>query len=181
MVLPKRLQAPRASIVAVVIVGFSFLVSSVIVLERGSIIERHSRRPRFDCQTVFEKIERRSTSAMLAGHGRATGRACGARPELPEPPWRRAQPPPRAPITREAIVEAALAVLNKEGIEGLSMRRVAEELGTGAASLYWHVRNKEELFQLIFDRVTREIVLPSPIPPAGRNSSSSSGCKCDRS
>ena len=85
-------------------------------------------------------------------------------PELPEPPWRRAQAPPRAPITREAIVEAALAVLNKEGIEGLSMRRVAEELGTGAASLYWHVRNKEELFQLIFDRVTREVVLPEPDP-----------------
>jgi AcrR family transcriptional regulator len=87
-----------------------------------------------------------------------------ATPELPEPPWRRAQPPPRAPITREAIVEAALAVLNKDGIDGLSMRRVAEELGTGAASLYWHVRNKEELFQLIFDRVTREIVLPEPDP-----------------
>jgi AcrR family transcriptional regulator len=83
---------------------------------------------------------------------------------LPAPPWRRTQPSPRAPITREAIVEAALAVLNKEGIDGLSMRRVAEELGTGAASLYWHVRNKEELFQLIFDRVTGEIVLPEPDP-----------------
>ena len=44
------------------------------------------------------------------------------------------------------------------------MRRVAEELGTGAASLYWHVRNKEELFQLVFDRVTREVVLPEPDP-----------------
>jgi AcrR family transcriptional regulator len=84
--------------------------------------------------------------------------------EMPEPPWHRAQPPPRAPITREAIVEAALAVLNKEGLEGLSMRRVADELGTGAASLYWHVRNKEELFQLIFDRVIREMVLPEPDP-----------------
>jgi AcrR family transcriptional regulator len=87
-----------------------------------------------------------------------------AQPEVPEPPWHRAQPPPRAPITREAIVEAALVVLNKVGMEGLSMRRVADELGTGAASLYWHVRNKEELFQLIFDRVTREVVLPEPDP-----------------
>jgi AcrR family transcriptional regulator len=86
------------------------------------------------------------------------------REELPEPPWHRSQPPPRAPITRDAIVEAALAVLNKDGLDGLSMRRVAEELGTGAASLYWHVRNKEELYQLIFDRVTREIVLPEPDP-----------------
>ena len=85
-------------------------------------------------------------------------------PEPPEPPWRRSPPPPRAPITREAIVDAALIVLNEVGMDGLSMRRVADELGTGAASLYWHVRNKEELFQLIFDRVTREIVLPEPDP-----------------
>ncbi|MGH9107581.1 MAG: TetR/AcrR family transcriptional regulator C-terminal domain-containing protein, partial [Acidimicrobiales bacterium] len=38
----------------------------------------------------------------------------------------------------------------------------AEELGTGAASLYWHVRNKEELFQLVFDRVMHEVSLPAP-------------------
>jgi AcrR family transcriptional regulator len=83
---------------------------------------------------------------------------------VPEPPWHRVAPPPRVPITREAIVEAALVVLDREGMDGLSMRRVAEELGTGAASLYWHVRNKEELFQLVFDRVIREIVLPEPDP-----------------
>jgi AcrR family transcriptional regulator len=83
---------------------------------------------------------------------------------IPEPPWHRASSPPRVPITRDAIVEAALMVLDKVGMDGLSMRRVAEELGTGAASLYWHVRNKDELFQLIFDRVTREVVLPEPDP-----------------
>jgi AcrR family transcriptional regulator len=84
--------------------------------------------------------------------------------DVPEPPWHRAEPPPRAPITRDAIVEAALVVLDREGMDGLSMRRVADELGTGAASLYWHVRNKDELFQLVFDRVTREVVLPEPDP-----------------
>jgi AcrR family transcriptional regulator len=49
-------------------------------------------------------------------------------------------------------------------MEGLSMRRVGEELGTGAGSLYWHVRNKEELFQLIFERVSGQMVLPEPDP-----------------
>jgi AcrR family transcriptional regulator len=84
---------------------------------------------------------------------------------VPEPPWRLApRSAPRVPLTREAIVEAALRVLDAEGMEGLSMRRVAEELGTGAASLYWHVRNKEELFQLIFERVTQETALPEPDP-----------------
>jgi AcrR family transcriptional regulator len=68
------------------------------------------------------------------------------------------------PLTREAIVDAAIRVLDAEGMEGLSMRRVGEELGTGAGSLYWHVRNKEELFQLIFERVTEQMVLPDPDP-----------------
>jgi AcrR family transcriptional regulator len=90
--------------------------------------------------------------------------AAGRVGHVPEPPWHREEPPARAPITREAIVEAALVVLDREGMDGLSMRRVAEELGTGAASLYWHVRNKGELFQLVFDRVTREVVLPEPDP-----------------
>jgi TetR/AcrR family transcriptional regulator, tetracycline repressor protein len=90
------------------------------------------------------------------------------RPELPipEPPWRAAQRerPARAPLTREAIVDAALRVLEREGADGLSMRRVAEELGAGTASLYWHVANKEELINLLVDRVVSEIELPPPDP-----------------
>ena len=84
---------------------------------------------------------------------------------VPEPPWRLASKhAPRAPLTREAIVDAALRVLDRDGIDGLSMRRVAEELGTGAASLYWHVRKKEELLQLLYERVLTEVVLPEPDP-----------------
>jgi AcrR family transcriptional regulator len=71
---------------------------------------------------------------------------------------------PRTPITRDAIVDAAIAVMDRDGVDGLSMRRVAEELDTGAASLYWHVKNKEELLQLIFERTTQEVPLPEPDP-----------------
>lgn len=87
--------------------------------------------------------------------------------DLPEPPWRtppRGRAVPQVPLTREAIVEAALRVLDREGMDGLSMRHVADDLGTGAASLYWHVRNKDELLQLVFERVTREVELPAPDP-----------------
>ena len=42
--------------------------------------------------------------------------------------------------------------------------KVGEALGTGAASLYWHVRSKDELLQLVFEQVTREVTLPSPDP-----------------
>ena len=49
-------------------------------------------------------------------------------------------------------------------MDALSMRKVGEELGTGAASLYWHVRNKEELLQLVFEAVSEEDALPTPDP-----------------
>lgn len=83
---------------------------------------------------------------------------------IPEPPWKAAsrERPARAPLTREAIVDAALRVLARDGAEGLSMRRVAEELGTGPASLYWHVASKDELINLLIDRVANEIEVPPP-------------------
>jgi AcrR family transcriptional regulator len=82
----------------------------------------------------------------------------------PDPPWRKETRSTRVPLTREAIVDAALRVLDAEGIEGLSMRRVGEELKVGAASIYWHVRNKDELLQLILERVIGEMRLPEPDP-----------------
>jgi AcrR family transcriptional regulator len=88
-------------------------------------------------------------------------------PSIPEPPWRapRRERPARAPLTREAIVDAALRVVDRDGADGLNMRRVAEELGTGPASLYWHVASKDELINLVVDRVVGEIQLP-PADPA---------------
>lgn len=54
-------------------------------------------------------------------------------------------------LTQEVLVQAALVVLERDGLDALSMRRVATELGLQAASLYWHVRNKEELLELMAD------------------------------
>jgi len=85
---------------------------------------------------------------------------------VPDPPWQApSRPrPARAPLSRDAIVHAALRVMDREGSAGLSMRRVAEELGTGPASLYWHVANKDALINLIIDQVASEIPLPEPDP-----------------
>jgi AcrR family transcriptional regulator len=84
--------------------------------------------------------------------------------DVPEPSWRRPSGERRVPLSRGAILEAALRVLDREGLEAMSMRRVADELGTGPGSLYWHVRNKDELLQLLFERVTEELELPEPDP-----------------
>ena len=62
----------------------------------------------------------------------------------------------------EAITEAAIKVLDSEGLEGLSMRRVAEALNTGPASLYWHVGSKDGLLDLIFDQIIGEMEVPAP-------------------
>jgi AcrR family transcriptional regulator len=83
-----------------------------------------------------------------------------------EPPWWRPAKAGRRrnPLSRDAIVDAALALLAKEGADALTVRRLAEELGTGPATLYWHIASKEELGELVYDRVMGEIELPEPDP-----------------
>lgn len=61
---------------------------------------------------------------------------------------------PRPSLTLDRIVEAALAVADRDGIDGLSMRRVAGELGVGTMSLYRYVPGKAELLALMLDRVS---------------------------
>jgi len=88
--------------------------------------------------------------------------------QIPPPPWQRL-PDRQArrrkePISRDAIVAAAIRLLDREGLAALSMRRLAEELGTGAASLYWHVGSKDGLLDLVLDQVIGEQQVPDPDP-----------------
>ena len=83
---------------------------------------------------------------------------------LPEPPWSSLRRPRRPRLTREAITEAALALVDAQGLDSLSMRNVAERLGVQASALYGHVSGKQELIQLMLDHVALEIELPEPDP-----------------
>lgn len=65
--------------------------------------------------------------------------------------------PAKAPLSVEAVVEAGLRVLRAEGIEAVSMRRVAAELDTGPASLYVYVHNRQDLLNKMFDAVVGEV------------------------
>jgi AcrR family transcriptional regulator len=71
-----------------------------------------------------------------------------------EPIWARPEPTGRrAPRSRDDIAAAAIAVADAEGIDAVSMRRVAAELGLGTMSLYHYVRSKDELFDLMSDGI----------------------------
>jgi AcrR family transcriptional regulator len=76
--------------------------------------------------------------------------------------------PAKPPLSEAAVVDAALDILKAEGLEAVTMRRVAAGLDTGAASLYVYVAGREGLFQAMLDRVTASIELDDPDPATWR-------------
>lgn len=64
---------------------------------------------------------------------------------------------PRAPLTRDRVLRAAVALADRHGIEALTMRALAEEIGVEAMSLYHHVANKEAVLDGVVDVVMGEI------------------------
>jgi AcrR family transcriptional regulator len=90
------------------------------------------------------------------------GKADGKKP--PESVWVRPRRAKRdqPTLTRDQIVDAALELLDAEGLDGLSMRRLGTRLNSGATSVYWHVANKDELLELALDRVMGEVGVPGP-------------------
>jgi AcrR family transcriptional regulator len=75
-------------------------------------------------------------------------------------PVSRRNRPAKPALSQEAIVDAAMALLDGHGMEAVSMRRVAQALDTGPASLYVYVQNHDELVMLMLDRAAAEIPLP---------------------
>jgi TetR/AcrR family tetracycline transcriptional repressor len=72
--------------------------------------------------------------------------------------------PKRRALNQATIVRTALALLDEVGLDDLTMRALADRLGVKAASLYRHVRNKDELLVLLGDEISGEIAL---VPPVG--------------
>ncbi|TWV35124.1 TetR/AcrR family transcriptional regulator [Streptomyces misionensis] len=95
-------------------------------------------------------------------------------PAPPPSPWdRRRRPraqaaPARLPLSRERVVEAAFTVLDDQGLDGLSMRRVAAELGVTVSALYAHVSSKDDLLELMYTRLFDGFELPEPDPKRWR-------------
>lgn len=85
-----------------------------------------------------------------------------ARPD--DTPRSRRERPAKPALTREGIVAAAVAVLRAEGLRKVTMRRLAEELDTGPASLYVYVRNTAELHAAVLDELLGTV---GPAPAEG--------------
>lgn len=75
-------------------------------------------------------------------------------------------PRPRAPLTRDRIVAAALELVDADGLDALTMRRLGTRLGVEAMSLYKHVPNKEAILDGIRERLLAEFAATLPAAPA---------------
>lgn len=76
--------------------------------------------------------------------------------------------PERPTLTREETVAAAVALADSEGLEAVSMRRLAEQLGVATMTPYSHLAGKDELLDLMRDAVAHEMLVPEPLPVGWR-------------
>jgi AcrR family transcriptional regulator len=119
-----------------------------------------ARRKMEDARRKIDAAERK-VERELARAQRDIERAAGPIWSRPEPGARRAR------FTREEIAEAALTIADSEGIDALSMRRVATELGSGTMTLYHYVRTKDDLLALMDNAIMGEVVIPEEDMPSG--------------
>jgi TetR/AcrR family transcriptional regulator, tetracycline repressor protein len=68
-------------------------------------------------------------------------------------------------LNRDAVIQAALATIDAVGVDGLSMRALADRLGVKAASLYWHLRDKDQLLELVAESVLDRVAVPTSLSP----------------
>jgi AcrR family transcriptional regulator len=81
---------------------------------------------------------------------------------MTESVWLRETRPRREapPLSRDRIVAEAVVLLDEEGADRLTMRRLAERLGTGSTTLYWHVKTKDDVLDLALDTIFGEVAVP---------------------
>jgi TetR/AcrR family tetracycline transcriptional repressor len=70
-------------------------------------------------------------------------------------------------ITRDDVIHTAIQLLQEVGLDGLTLRRLAAELGVSAPTLYWHVRDKRELLDLMAEQMVRDQREKQPPFPPG--------------
>ena len=106
--------------------------------------ESSNRRRDRQARAPERAAERRERAAERRERARARGRS-------------------RRALSTEAIVETALRIADEDGVDAVSMRRIASELRVGTMSLYHHVGDKDELIELMADAISGELLIPGEV------------------
>lgn len=83
--------------------------------------------------------------------------------------WDEPEPRAQGALTRSAVVRAAIAVADSDGLDAVSIRRVAADLGARPMSLYTHIASKDDLLDLMANDVIAEVLVPEPLPERWRD------------
>src|SRR3954447_7204088 len=134
-VAPKRFATPSARMAAR---GASYGVRVIVRRTLAYTVRMSSESP------DERRAERRRQRAAERSRGRGRTRA-------------------RRALSTDAIVETGLRIADEDGIEAVSMRRIALALGVGTMSLYHHVADKEELLELMADAISGELLVPGGV------------------
>ena len=120
------------------------MLLSRYVMNVASATASRAQRRRSSCGLLYGVNVRRTACALR----RTVVKLYGVYFLLWPVQRRPAGPPPRPttpPCLGEAIIDRALALADREGLDAVSIRRIAQDLGVTPMALYWHVKNKEEL------------------------------------
>ncbi|MGI5325537.1 TetR/AcrR family transcriptional regulator C-terminal domain-containing protein [Actinomadura nitritigenes] len=128
--------------------------------ERGDRTEPTERAEHAGRRERSENAER----AERPARGERGERAERRERARPNDIWARPRGGRRPKLTREAIVDKAVEIADAEGLEAVSIRRVASELGVRAMSLYTHIEAKEDLLDLMYDVVAVEVLVEDGLP-----------------
>ena len=138
-----------------------------------TVTDRQTTKLSQQAERVTAKAEKLSAQAeKLSAHAARTAERIDRLGEhLSElDVWMRVEPMSRKPrFTREEIAVAAVHIADTEGLDALSMRRLAAELDAGTMTLYHYVRTKDELLTLALDQVMAEVLVPGPLPSDWRD------------
>ncbi len=134
--------------------------------KRGPAVESSEAIRNYVADVVAEKISTKAAkqaakvSAKAHHHLESLDRLAAHLDALDV--WTRAEPGSRKPrFTRDDIAAAAIRIADAEGLDAVSMRRIAADLDSGTMTLYHYVRTKDELMTLVSDAVMGEVTLPA--------------------
>jgi AcrR family transcriptional regulator len=87
----------------------------------------------------------------------------------PELTWDEPAPRAQGALTRSAVVRAAIAIADSDGLDAVSIRGVAARLGARPMSLYSHIAAKDDLLDLMVNDVIADVLVPEPLPEHWRD------------